>query len=59
MIYSRVCYKVSSSIMNTGVNETARAVTAAEATRENVLILIQSINQSTFMITAAPAHEQR
>jgi hypothetical protein len=46
--------------MNTGVNETARAVTAAAAAaRENVLILIQSINQSTFMITAAPAHEQR
>ncbi len=59
MIYSRVCYKVSSSIMNTGVNEAARAVTAAGAARENVLILIQSINQSTFMITAAPAHEQR
>jgi len=45
--------------MNTGVNEAARAVTAAGAARENVLILIQSINQSTFMITAVPAHEQR
>jgi hypothetical protein len=45
--------------MNTGVNETARAVTAAAAARENVLILIQSINQSTFMITAAPPHERR
>jgi hypothetical protein len=45
--------------MNTRVNEAARAVTAAGAARENVLILIQSINQSTFMITAAPADEQR
>jgi hypothetical protein len=45
--------------MNTGVNEAARAVTAAAGAGENVLILIQSINQSTFMITAAPAHEQR
>jgi hypothetical protein len=40
MIYSRVCYKVSSSMMNTGVNEAARAVTAAAAAGENVLILI-------------------